>query len=149
MGENKPFNFVAFVSANEGKSVSGFDYLHAIYTSQSLPPDFIVWMAKLYCPEFKVVNGIVFISEIFDDDRYQSLLRDGRSPTEVQFWMNLLEITGLFDDLSCSQAMVIAESLATSWNLKLSAEFGNDSALARAVHDSGTGEVFVTIGGHG
>lgn len=146
MKKNKSFDFASFVSANAGCDVSGFDYLHAVYKAQSLPADFILWFAKLFCPEFKVVDGMVFVSELFEAGRYQELLNDGRSPEEAQFWMSLLEITGLFDDLSCDEAMVIAEALVKSWNLKLNLEFGVSSMLARAIRDDDTREVFVTIG---
>ncbi|GAB6262869.1 hypothetical protein [Photobacterium sp. R1] len=146
MSYSKPFNFTMFASANAGRNVSGFDYLHAAYKSQELAADFILWFARLFCPDFKTVDGAVFISELFDTERYQELLSNGHSSTQAQFWLNLLEITGLFDDLSIDQAMEIAEFLADSWNSKLNKEFEGTSTLARAICDEETGEVFVTIG---
>ena len=146
MSDNKPFDFASFVSANVGRIVSGFDYLHAVYKSQGLAADFILWFARLFWPDFKTVDGIIFVSELFSAERYQELLSNGHSTTQAQFWMNLLEITGLFDDLPTDQAMVIAESLAGSWNSKLQKELGISSTLARAIYDEETGEVFVTIG---
>lgn len=146
MSENKPVDFASFISANVGRGVSGFDYLHMVYKCQGLPPDFILWFAKLFWPDFKIVDGMAFISELFDVDRYKGLLNNGRSNAEAQFWMNLLEITGLFDDLSCDQAMVFGESLVKIWNLKLDLELGASSPRARAIRDDDTEEVFVTIG---
>ncbi|MEF1257096.1 hypothetical protein [Vibrio sp. M260112] len=146
MSYNKPFDFAMFVSANVERRVSGFDYLHAAYKSQELAADFIVWFARLFCPDFKTVDGTVFIAELFDTEHYQELLRNGHSFTQAQYWLNLLEITGLFDDLSTDQAIKFAESLADSWNSKLTKEFGRVSAPARAIYDEETGEVFVTIG---
>jgi len=145
MKANRSFDFTSFVSANADRSVSGFDYLHAIYKAQELPSDFIVWVSRLFCPEFKTVDGMVFISEMFDSEKYNELLRDGRSSSEIQFWINLLEITGMFDGISSEQAMIVAESIADSWNFKLYKEFGDAFVQARAILDD-TGEVFVTIG---
>jgi hypothetical protein len=145
MSGNKPFDFASFVSANEGRIVSGFDYLHVVYKSQGLTADFILWFARLFWPDFKTVDGMIFVSELFDTERYQKLLSDGCSHTQAQFWMNLLEITGLFDDLSTEQATTIAELLADSWNSKLHKEIGISQVLARAICDEETGEVFVTI----
>jgi len=146
MSYNKPFDFEMFASANVGHNISGYDYLHSAYKSQELAADFILWFTRLFCPVFKIVDGNVFISEMFDTVRYQELMRDGHSSTQAQFWLNLLEITGLFDELSTEQAKELAESLADSWNSKLNKEFGVGSTLARTICDEETGEVFVTIG---
>lgn len=146
MGNENSFDFESFVSANKGRLVTGFDYLHTIYKAHGLCADFIVYFAKLFWPDFKIVDGLTFISELFDSERYQSLLKDGRNSKEAQFWMNLLEITGLFDELSIDEATQIAEAIASSWNSKLEAEYGNLSVPARVIRDDETGEVFVTIG---
>ncbi len=148
MNYNKPFDFDMFISSNKGSHVSGFDYLHIVYKSQELSGDFILWFARLFCPDFKIVDDAIFISELFNNERYRDLLRHGHSSSQAQFWLNLLEITGLFDHLSTEQALEIAEYLADSWNYKLSKEFGKNSTKARAIHDEDTVEVFVTIGSH-
>ena len=146
MCDKRTFDFTSFVSANFGHRVSGFDYLHTVYKSQEVATDFILWIARLFWPEFKTVDDMIFISELFDAERYQELLSDGYASTQAQFWMNLLEITGLFDDFSTEQAKVIAELLVDSWNSKLQKEFEISSKLARVLFDEETGEVFVTIG---
>jgi len=146
MNDSKSFDFKSFVAANVGRHVSGFDYLHTEYKALGLATDFILYFVKLCWPDFKVVDGLVYLSEMFDPERYKTFLSEGRSSTEVQFWMNLLEITGLFDELSIDDAMLIAEALAESWNSKMSAEFDSVLTPARAIRDKETGEVFVTIG---
>lgn len=60
--------------------------------------------------------------------------------------MNLLEISGVFDELSPEQAMEVALIVSESWNSKLLKEFGAEHAVARRIYDEETGEVFVTIG---
>lgn len=146
MSDNKPFDFKSFVSANAGRIVSGFDYLHAAYKAHGITADFIYYFSRLFWPDFRVVDGLIFVAELFEEGRYQGLLNEGRSSTEAQFWMNLLEITGLFDELATDEAMSIAEVLAASWNSKLNSEFGIISVPAKAICDNDTGEVFVTIG---
>jgi len=146
MSDNKSFNFKSFVLANNGRSISCFDYLHAVYKSHRLTADFIFCFAKLFWPDFKVIDGLIFISELFDEGRYRDLLNENRNSTEVQFWMNLLEITGLFDELTPDEAISFAEIISASWNSKLKYEFGTISVPARVIHDDDTGEVFVTIG---
>lgn len=68
------------------------------------------------------------------------------TPGKTQFWVNLLEITGVFDKLSFDQAMEVAVIVSESWNSKILKEFGAEHALARYILDEDTGEIFVTIG---
>lgn len=145
MSEIKPFDFQSFVSANAERDVSSFDYLHTVYKAHELTSDFIFYFAKLFWPDFKTVDGLVFIAELFDKERYHNLLNERQNPAGAQFWINLIEVTGLFDGLSTDQAMSIAKALVSSWNSKLHSEFGNRFTSARVVHDDETGEVFATI----
>ncbi|MGL4316606.1 MAG: hypothetical protein ACRCTL_08330 [Pseudomonas sp.] len=145
MQVNKPFDFAAFRVANKERNVSGFDYLQAVYKSQNLPADFALWFSKLLRPDFQLLGGMAFVIELFDDARYQELLGSGQRPDQAQYWLNLLEITGLFDNLSSDQAALLADNIAESWNAALTRQFGAESALARVVIDDDTDEIFVTV----
>ncbi|MCJ8175713.1 hypothetical protein MRS45_06340 [Pseudomonas viridiflava] len=146
MAELETFDFASFRVDNAHHLVSGFDYIHAIHHTQRLPADFALCMAKLYWPEFIRVDGWIFVKENFDEAYYLSLLESDNSPAKSQFWTNLLEVTGLFENLSMPQSTVVANSLAGSWNAKLASEFGPSFAQARAIVDDEGCEVFVTIG---
>ncbi|WP_249582892.1 hypothetical protein [Pseudomonas viridiflava] len=67
-------------------------------------------------------------------------------PAKNQFWMNLLEVTALFENLSLPESTVVANASAGSWSAKLASEFGPSFAQARAIIDDEGCEVFVTIG---
>jgi hypothetical protein len=146
MSEDQAFSFQSFRAANSDSHVSGLDYVHAIYHTQKLPADFSVCMAKLYWPEFRVVDDVVYVAENFDAEHYRALVSDHASPAKKQFWMNLIEVTGLFANLSFNEACIVANALVGSWNAKLSAEFGPAHAKARMVLDEDIDEVFVTLG---
>lgn len=146
MNNIKSFDYASFVQANDGRVVTGVDYLRAIYVSHSLESDFIVWFARFFWPSFKLFDGKVFVEELFDFELYQGHLRRSKSLEKAQFWMNLLEITGVFDELSPEQAMEVALIVSESWNSKILKEFGAEYAVARRIYDEDTGEVFVTIG---
>jgi hypothetical protein len=148
MLENKPFDFASFHAANKERNVSGLDYLHAVYKTQNLPADFVLWLSKLFKPDLKLLGGMAFVTELFDEARYQELLGNGQRPDQAQYWLNLLEITGLFDNLTVEQASTLAERIAESWNLALTNQFGVEQALARVIVDGDTDEVFVTIGAY-
>lgn len=148
MSSGKSFDFKSFVAANPGRRISALDYLHAVYRFEGLSDDFVLLFAKMFWPDLKVVEGLVYLSHMFDLERYQELLNEGRKASEVQFWMNLTEITWVFDELSSDDAMIIAKALSKTWNAKMASDFGEISTPARAIHDDETGEVFVTIGAH-
>jgi hypothetical protein len=146
MSNNETFNYSAFVSANAGQRVSGIDYIRAIYKTHQISDDFFVWMSRLIWPEIKVIDGHVFVSQLFDSDRFQSLRDSGKSMESIQYWMNLLEITGLFSEMSIQQAHEIAETIASAWNARIHASIGASHPIARVVTDSNGAEIFVTIG---
>jgi hypothetical protein len=140
------FSFDEFVAANPDLPISGFDYLRAIYKAGDLPSDFLFWMTELICPTFIEVDGLAFVSTQFSQNEYQKLLLDGKTPREAQFWINLLEISGLFDELTIEDSVRLARSLCDSWNLKLQSKFPKANELARVIHDHTTNEVFVVVG---
>lgn len=146
MSQEKGFDYESFAAANIGHQVSTIDYLQVMYKAQNLPPDFVLCFAKLFWPEFKVVDGRVFVAELFDAGVYRDHLSNGQSQAAAQFWLNLLEVTGVFDGLSNEQAIGVAELLTKCWNAKLHDEFDGPYELARVIEDKDTGEIFVVIG---
>jgi hypothetical protein len=146
MNNSKPFDFASFVAVNQRANVSGLDYVHVAYKYHGLIYDFLFHFGKMFLPDFKVVDGAIFVSELFRDEEYKKLLSDGKAPHEIQFWINLLEITGMFDDIDTDQAAELAKLIVDGWNAKLQREFGDVSVPARVLCDDELGEVFVTIG---
>jgi len=98
------------------------------------------------CPEFTVVKDRVFLAELFSRERFEELKVSHGGSGAAQFWMNLLEIIGVFEKLNLEQAILMANLLEQSWNRKLEHEFGNDCEKARVIYDQEADEVFVVIG---
>jgi hypothetical protein len=145
--EGKFFTLAQFIAANPGKKLYSVDYLHAAFKLLQLPSDVALSFAKFFVPKFTVVDALIFLDEVFDLTKYQSYLSDGRTKEEAQFWLNLLEITGIFNDnLSEEEAVRLASSVVYIWNLKIAHEFSGSTSKARVIHDRAEGEVFVTIG---
>lgn len=144
--DKKSYGFDEFLESNRGSSVSGYDFLHAVYISKDIPEDFLIWFARLMWPDFMEVDGKIYVSDLFDAERYQGLIKEGRTESQSQFWMNLLEITGLFNEISDVQAKYLAQRIADSWAAKMRRDFGGTCEGARMIADEETGEVFVVIG---
>lgn len=143
---SKLFSFEAFRGANPEKTLGGYDYLQMISAVAELPADFIVWFSRLFSPQFILVEGNVLIDSLFEPQRYEELRRNGKSAGEAQFWINLLEVTGLFAQLTVTQAEELAEGIVDAWNMKLDKEFPLSVHKARSIHDQETNEIFVVIG---
>ena len=141
----KSYDYKSFALANNDHVVTGFDYLCSIYKSHELSGDFIVWFSRFMWPSLKILDDKVYVVELFDSKLFQHHLDARSTPAEAQFWMNLIEITGVFDELSFDQAMEVAVTVSESWNSKILKEFGAKYAVAQHIYDEETGEIFVTI----
>jgi hypothetical protein len=143
--EKNLFSLEDFLSANSAKSLGEFDYLHALFKLADLPIDLVFCFIKLLMPEFKLIDGLVFLGEFFETDTYNRYLLEGKSTSETQLWINLVEITGVFEEIDEKDAIRLANSIVEMWNLKLCSEASQGAGSARLIHDKEEGEVFVTI----
>ncbi|EKO13994.1 MULTISPECIES: hypothetical protein [Leptospira] len=139
------FTFADFLIANQNKKLGQFDYLHAIFTLSELPADLIKSFSQLFWPNYKLVDGFIFLEETFDQVHYEKYFAEKKNMKEIQFWINLIEITGIFPNLIESQAQEIAKTIELMWNTKIQIEFNHSTSKARWLHDPDTNEVFLTI----
>ncbi|BEU26067.1 hypothetical protein [Paraburkholderia sp. 22B1P] len=87
-----------FVAANDGR-FSVLDFIHAVSKAVSLPGDFAICMGHLFAPEMVMFDGVIVLSEWFDENRYQRYRNDGMQRGEAQAWINMVELTGIFDGI--------------------------------------------------
>lgn len=139
------FTLNSFLNANSDKKLDSVDYIHAIFHLNGLPIDFVLCVTQLTSPDFKVVDGAFFLAEQFDMDEYKTHLSEGRSERECQTWMNLIELTGVFDTPEAEKVLKLAHIIMEAWNIKLANELVRATGEARVIHDKDTEEVFITI----
>ena len=137
------FSLDDFLAANKGQKLGAIDYLHAQFKLADLSIDLVFCFIKMLMPEFRVVDGLVFLDGSFDADTYNRFLREGKNGSEIQLWTNLFEITGVFEKIEEQEAIFLANAVARMWNLKLVDEVVQGAGKARVIDDEG--EVFVTI----
>lgn len=138
-------SFANFKKVNAPKQVAGADYLSAMHKALALPDDFLLEFSRLLWPDFRNVNGSIFVEVFFDEAQYESLHAQGHSDSSVQFWAGLIEITGIFD-IALTSALEIANKLAVAWNSKLASDGGDSTRRFRVIQDESTQEVFIAIG---
>lgn len=143
--ENNLFSLKDFLTANPEKSLCAIDYLHALFKLTDLPIDLAFCFIKLLMPEFKIVDGLVFLSETFETDTYNRYLLEEKNKSEIQLWINLVEVTGVFDGIDEKNAIRLSKAIVDAWNLKLRNEAIQGKGSARVIHDKEEGEIFVTI----
>ena len=143
--DNEIFTLSDFLAANPGKKLGVSDYLHAVFKIGALPIDVLLSFVRFFWPAFDVVDGRIYLSESFDSAKKSEYLADGKDLNEVQLWLNLTEITGIFEDIELGDAQKIATIIAQIWNGKILSEIGNVEDSARVIFEEDEGEVFVTI----
>lgn len=143
-GEDSYFGYEGFASLNKESEVTELDYLRIIFDLADVHPDFIVSITRLLYPELKIIQGCAFPANVFSQNKFDRMLSEGRSIEDIQYWINLIEITGLFPSLSDEQAVEIANSIVTCWNYRL-ASYEQEVGMARVITDSEMGEIFVSI----
>jgi len=139
------FSKSEFMKVNNGKKLNELDYLHAIYKFNDVHIDLVSSFSMLFNPKLELINGDLFIRDIFSIDKYDSFISEGKQIKEVQYWMNLIEITSIFENIELSKAQELAKSIEESWNNKISKLYPNSDINAFVINDQNTDEVFVTL----
>lgn len=159
MNNNKALDFNQFQQANPHSIGNQLNYINFIYQALALPPDFIMAFQKFCSPDFILVDGLIYYADRFDKAKYNELQQQGKRPEEIQFWMNLILISGLFihfsandesfenvQDLPFESAQIFAKNLADSWNATITQKFGEQYAIAHYMYDEADQEIFITLG---
>lgn len=139
------FSFKDFLKSNDNKDLNYLDYLQAVFKVGDLPTDIIFSFFDMMSPTFTVIDDHLFIKEFFVQDEYNEYLSQGKNKDEIQFWLNLVEITGVFESIDLSEAMNLARSLKKMWNCKIQSEELSMYGNARIIEDIDNSEIFITI----
>jgi hypothetical protein len=134
-----------FVKANGGK-FSVLDFIHAVFAKISLPQDLTLCMSRFFSPQMVRFDGIIVAEEWFDEARYKDYRNSGMSPRQAQSWINMVEITDIFQGISFDNAKNLASLIVKLWDSQISLNFPGEEVKARMIFESDLGEVFVTIG---
>ncbi|MEZ2310527.1 hypothetical protein AB6809_28180 [Paraburkholderia sp. RCC_158] len=91
-------------------------------------------------------DGVVVLSEWFDENRYQRYRNDGMQRGEAQAWINMVELTGIFDGIALDKARELAVFIAQLWSDRIDQRFPGEATRANVVSGEDSDEIFVTIG---
>lgn len=131
--------------ANAPGKFSLFDYLHGVSSTQAIAGDITVAYLQLFWPDFYVYKGLVFLKEEFAQDKYQQLVEQGYSGADLEYWMNLLTIDGLFNNLTTEQALYVGSAIVVMWEKKLAAEYPAQQFKVECLFEQEEDEVYMVF----
>lgn len=138
-------DYEKWVSSNSPKKFSLFDYMHGVFNTKNIASDFAVAFLKLCAPDFYLYEGCVFLEQEFSKSKYDDLVAQGYKGKDLEYWMNLLSVDGLFESASLECAKYIADHLAILWKIKLQTDFPEMRFDVRGIVEADEDEVYVVF----
>jgi hypothetical protein len=142
--KNSDLNFESFKNINKPNFFGDIEYIYSIFKIKELPIDLLFKILNLVSPDFLIIENHIFLASEFDQDKFNDLQKVEET-NRTQFWMNLIELTSLHDEMTAEQALLIAKKIVDSWNAKIKYEGLNAHGRARVYEEIEYGEVFITI----
>lgn len=121
------------------------DYIYYVSTEAGLSPDFLASLCEVLDPKLAILDGVILVQAVGALDRYRKYTSEGQTPTQAQYWSNLLETTSLFGDTPLPEARRLAAVIASAWRSALHAQHPETQQEVRVMEDAAEGEVFVTL----
>ncbi|MCH2000295.1 hypothetical protein [Acinetobacter seifertii] len=137
-------NFESFKNINKPNFFGDTEYIYSIFKIKELPVDLLFKILNLVFPDFLINENHIFLASEFDQDKFDNLQKVEET-NKAQFWMNLIELTSLHDEMTAEQALLIAQKIVDSWNAKIKYEGLNAHGRARVFEEIEYGEIFITI----
>lgn len=144
MIDQKLFSLEEMRAANGG-SFSDVDYIHYVLTESRIGIDLVGALVRFLRPEFERIEQKFLVKATGAPERYRAYRREGKSPSEAQYWANLTEISTLFGDINAVQKGKLADTISQLWQAALMDKCRDFSQRAHKIEDEFEGEVFVTI----
>ncbi|QNW90447.1 hypothetical protein IC799_12485 [Acinetobacter seifertii] len=137
-------SFESFKNINKPNFFGDIEYIYSIFKIKELPVDLLFKILNLVFPDFLINENHIFLASEFDQDKFDNL-RKVEETNKAQFWMNLIELTSLHDEMTAEQTLLIAKKIVDSWNAKIKYEGVNAHGRARVFEEIEYGEIFITI----
>ena len=135
-------NYKEWLTVNSSR-FSQYDYIHGQITQYDVPADIVTVVSKIVWPEFLILGECIFIKDIFNNDKYQSLVNASYSVRDIEYWMNLVNISGMFGEGNESEAAEFCVILKSTWKIKFMLEHPSLVADVEIVDDDGDGFIYL------
>lgn len=137
-------DYQAWKDVNSDKEFSLTDYVYGIHQKHQLHPDFFVALMELMWPKFVEIDNHIFLKQAFNTARYEQLRATINYPSEVEYWMNLTVLDGLFESSKGGfyrdHAEYVLSSIAEMWESRLQMVFPEKRFTVSIIKDSESGD---------
>lgn len=99
-------------------------------------------LLSIAMPNFLKKGECLFIEEMFSEARFAKLTSQGLTPIEMEYWMNLLNVSSMFSKANEKQVEWAACQIEKIWMNELR-RMGLVNREARIVNDDG--EIYLTL----
>lgn len=137
------FSIEEFKSVNTNVNV--FDYIHALFSNENIAPDLVLAIDSILRPKFKEVHGVLFVEELYSPEKHESLENANKSNCEISYWVNLIDLTSVFEGVDFQVVLSIAEKMKASWNTELNRNYCRYNVQASLIKEAETGEIYLTL----
>lgn len=108
-------DYVEWMKLNSTKKFSLFDYINGVIQLRDLPIDVFVAVLKLFWPDFINFDNKIFIKEEFSEEKYRELIDNGCPDKDLEYWMNLINVDGLFHSESLEVTEYLSKYIEYLW----------------------------------
>jgi len=123
--------------SSNGEGFSLFDFLRGVIVTGAIEPDPLIAFWKLLLPDLVEHEGMVFLQENFRWERYRTLRDEGRSPHQIEYWMNLLGISTLLEGLPIDRVEELSRDIVFCWRARLAEKFPDRCFQVEICEDDG------------
>jgi hypothetical protein len=111
--------YSAWTQEQTGERLRLDQYIGCLLDKDGPASSLVVSLLTLAAPQIYEKDSHVFVEEFFSPTRFDELRAQGKAPGEIEYWMNLLGVSAIFDVLSDSQCEYIARALQQLWTFQL------------------------------
>lgn len=143
-------NYREWQKANDNTKFSLYDYIHGLTVEKVIPIDFYIASLKLFNPDFISVDNCIFLKEEYEETKYFDLLKQQYSKRDLEYWINLVNLDGLFDtgaieidDSFLTSCLYLGEQLVNLWSSKLYIDFPSKQFHVECIQEAN--EVYIVF----
>jgi hypothetical protein len=94
-----------------GDSFSDADYIHYVLKEIPIGAGWLSALVRFLCPAFEQIEDKLLLTPTGGPAKYRQYRREGKSPSEAQYWANLTEVSGIFENLNAERAINFASGI--------------------------------------
>lgn len=139
------FTYASFLGCNKPRTPTQLCYMDVLRQSRGVSDDFCKYFTRIFNPVFVIVEGNIYVEVCFNRHRLMEDIARGVAHADLPYWHNLLEVTGLCEDMEWKEVCELAYVISNCWNSKLNRLHPGSGFESTVFIDDELDEVFVAL----